>query len=117
MSVYLDTSAIIKRYFAEENSDKLNEIFEGAWLGKIKVSFSTYNVGEVVGVVERLKNSWRVDEKVMKDVLDKFFNKILHLLRLGTLTLVPIYTKVIFKSIPILVNTKVGKASPFRAVM
>ncbi len=116
MSVYLDSSALIKRYFAEQNSDKVDEVFHGAWQGKTNISFSTYNIGELVGVVDRLKNSRRIDEKIMKDVLDKSFNEMLQLLRLRTLTLVPINTEVIIKSVPIIMEYHVYVADALQVV-
>jgi predicted nucleic acid-binding protein len=116
MSAYLDTSAIIKRYFKEENSDKVDEIFNEAWQGKTNICFSSYNVGEVVGVVDRLKNSRKIDERIMKDILDKFFSETLQLLRLKTLVLVPVNTETIFKSIPIIISNHVYIADALQII-
>ncbi|MCI2414154.1 MAG: hypothetical protein MPF33_02690 [Candidatus Aramenus sp.] len=56
MNVYLNTSAIIKRYFKEENSDKVDEVYSEVWQGKSeKISFSAFNVSEVVGVLYRFR--------------------------------------------------------------
>ncbi len=52
-SVYLDTSAIVKRYVAEEYSDLVDEVYEGAYRGAVRIGFSAWNVGEVAVVLDK----------------------------------------------------------------
>jgi predicted nucleic acid-binding protein len=51
--VYLDTSALAKRYLKERDSDKVDELYRNAEMGKIKLHFSLWNIGEVCGVFDK----------------------------------------------------------------
>ena len=51
--VYLDTSALAKRYLKERDSDKVDELYRNAEMGKIKLHFSLLNIGEVCGVFDK----------------------------------------------------------------
>lgn len=44
--IYLDSSAIIKRYIREENSDRMVELYTQAYQGDIKLAFSLWNIGK-----------------------------------------------------------------------
>jgi len=50
--VYLDTSAIVKRYIQEAGSDVVASLYSSAWQGSVKISFSPWNIGEVLGVLD-----------------------------------------------------------------
>ena len=43
--VYLDTSAIVKRYIQEAGSDVVASLYSSAWQGDVKISFSLWNIG------------------------------------------------------------------------
>lgn len=44
-NVYLDSSAIVKRYVSEKGSEAVDFIFDNAEAEKAKISFSIWNVG------------------------------------------------------------------------
>ena len=50
-SVYLDSSAIVKRYVAEKGSKVIDKIYDKAENSQLKIVFSIWNIGEVIGVV------------------------------------------------------------------
>lgn len=52
MKVYLDSSAIVKRYVLEEGSDKVKEVYLEAFNGAASLHFSLWNVGEVLGALD-----------------------------------------------------------------
>jgi len=52
MVAYLDSSAIVKRYVLEPGSDVVAEVYEGALDGELILSFSAWNIGEVLGVLD-----------------------------------------------------------------
>lgn len=51
--VYLDTSALAKRYLKERDSDKVDELYRNAEMGKTKLHFSLWNIEEVCGVFDK----------------------------------------------------------------
>jgi len=55
MLLYLDTSAIVKRYLKESGSDLISEIYEKALNGDALLSFSAWNISEVVGVLDEYR--------------------------------------------------------------
>ena len=48
--VYLDSSAIVKRYILESGSEVVSNVYCKALNGELTLSFSTWNIGEVLGV-------------------------------------------------------------------
>ncbi|MCU7786824.1 type II toxin-antitoxin system VapC family toxin [Pyrobaculum sp. 3827-6] len=50
---YLDTSAIVKRYVFEKHSDYVVELYDSSLDGEVELSFSLWNVGEILGVFDR----------------------------------------------------------------
>jgi len=67
MLVYLDTSAIIKRYVREPGSELVNEVYEKALSGNVTLSFSVWNVGEVLGALDKYRRrQWLGDEGYLK---------------------------------------------------
>jgi predicted nucleic acid-binding protein len=51
LRVYLDSSALLKRYVKEEGSDVLNTIYSKTDSAEISLSSSIWNIGEVIGVL------------------------------------------------------------------
>ena len=52
-SVYLDTNAIVERYVVEEHTDRVNELYDKAHAGELIIGFSTWNIGELAGVLDK----------------------------------------------------------------
>ena len=52
LKIYLDSSALTKRYLYEAGSSAVDEIFRGAEAGDLVVAFSIWNIGEVLGVLD-----------------------------------------------------------------
>ena len=49
--VYLDSSAIVKRYTKETGTSTVDFVYRQAELGKLVVGFSIWNIGETVGAL------------------------------------------------------------------
>jgi predicted nucleic acid-binding protein len=45
-TVYLDTSAIVKRYIQETGSDVVVQLYSKAWLGDLKIAYSAWNIAD-----------------------------------------------------------------------
>lgn len=51
--VYLDSSAIVKRYSRESGTAGIVALYRSAYAGHTTLCFSEWNVGEVLGVLQR----------------------------------------------------------------
>jgi len=51
LKLYLDTSATIKRYVVEPGTQTIDIIFDKAEAGELIISFSFWNIGEALGVL------------------------------------------------------------------
>ncbi len=51
--IYLDSSAIVRRYIKEPGSDYVREIYLKAYPGRIILSYSIWSVGEVLGALDK----------------------------------------------------------------
>ena len=52
-SIYLDTSALIKRYILEEYSEHVDRLYREAHAGRVRIGFSIWNIGEVAVVLDK----------------------------------------------------------------
>lgn len=95
-SVYLDTSAIVKRYVLEEGSDKVDEFYRGAHAGKTRLAFSVWNIGEVAAVLDKYEK--RGVLKNAKALFEKFLGETRLLTKLGQLKLIPLNFKILIQA-------------------
>lgn len=96
-SIYLDTSAIVKRYVIEEETDKVDRIYEAAHAGKLKLNFSVWNIGEVAVVLDKYHKKGVLENA--KAVFSKFIGETRLLIKLDQLKLIPISLKTLTESI------------------
>jgi len=52
-TIYLDTSAIVKRYIIEEETNRIDKIYDKAHAGKIRLSSSVWSIGETAVVLDK----------------------------------------------------------------
>jgi predicted nucleic acid-binding protein len=57
--IYLDSSIVVKRYVEEPGSNTVKQVYRRAYAGEVKLVFSLWNVGEVLGAFDRARS--RVD--------------------------------------------------------
>ncbi|MCC6043040.1 MAG: type II toxin-antitoxin system VapC family toxin [Candidatus Verstraetearchaeota archaeon] len=92
MLVYLDTSAIIKRYVREPGSELVNEVYEKALSGNVTLSFSAWNIGEVLGALDKYRRrQWLSDEGYLKARV-QFLGETLRFIKLRLIKIVPVST-------------------------
>jgi predicted nucleic acid-binding protein len=90
MLVYLDTSAIIKRYVREPGSELMNEIYEKALGGNVLLSFSAWNIGEVLCVLDKYRRRrWLHDENYLKARV-QFLGETLRFIKLRLIKIIPV---------------------------
>ena len=74
--VYLDSSAIIKRYIEEPGSLEIRSLYKKTYAGEIVVSHSLWDVGEVLGAFDRARSLERIAEDDYHTVKRRFLNEI-----------------------------------------
>ena len=97
-TAYLDSSAIVKRYIEEVGSSVILEVYRRTYNGVIHLAFSLWNVGEVLGVLERAYRRGLLEKATYLKVRGRFLGEIGRLVRLGLLTLIPIRLSILKNS-------------------
>ncbi len=69
---YLDSSAIVKRYVREEGSDVVRGLYLKAYAGEVILSYSTWNIGEVLGAFDKAVRLGRVSSEAYSLVRRRF---------------------------------------------
>jgi hypothetical protein len=91
--IYLDSTAIVKRYIKEPGSNTAKTIFLKAYSGEILLSFSIWNIGEVLGALDRAKRIRRIDEEAYAITRRRFLLEMKRMTRLGLAAVTPIRIK------------------------
>ncbi len=86
--VYLDSSAIVKRYVSEPGSEYVRNIYRNAYSGELRVSFSLWNVGEVLGVIDKARTLDRINDEEYLTIRKRFISETLRMHKLNVLVLV-----------------------------
>ncbi|WP_456396959.1 type II toxin-antitoxin system VapC family toxin [Thermococcus sp.] len=90
--VYLDSSALIKRYVEEIGSDSVKGLYKKAYSGEVKLITSLWNVGEVLGVFDRKKQRGELDDKTHDFIRRALLADVKRLSTLGVLEIVPVHS-------------------------
>ncbi|RLF13964.1 MAG: PIN domain nuclease [Thermoprotei archaeon] len=96
--VYLDSSAIIKRYIKEPGSDYVRKTYLKCYSGDITLSCSIWNVGEVLGAFDRAKIIGRIDDETYTIVKRRFLLEVRRMARLGSLLIIPLKIRILKES-------------------
>lgn len=110
LKLYLDSSAIMKRYVTEPGTPSTDHVFESAEKGELVITFSVWNIGEVFGVLdERLRRGW-LNEKEYAETLNILCDELVKLMRLRVLEVIPIFTSLLVKAWMVLLNHHIYQA-------
>ncbi len=93
--VYLDTSAIVKRYVAEPGSDKVRDLYLKAYSGEVLISFSVWNIGEFLGVIDRARRSKRLGEYDYDLVRRRFLGETMRMVKLKIASITPLKMRIL----------------------
>ncbi|MGB9959594.1 MAG: type II toxin-antitoxin system VapC family toxin [Candidatus Bathyarchaeales archaeon] len=96
--IYADSSSIVKRYIEEKGSEVVDTLYEKAESGKLKIAFSIWNVGEVLGALDKYFSRKLLTEKEFKTALTDFILESIKMARLDALQILPITAKTITES-------------------
>lgn len=98
MTVYLDSSAIVKRYVLEEGTDIVKEAYAKALQGETKLAFSVWNIGEALGVLDIYQRRKWLKEKDYKTARESLITETLRLIKIGLIKTIPVRTKLLTSS-------------------
>jgi len=110
LKVYIDSSALVKRYVSEPGSSTVDFIFDKSLMGELTTATSIWNIGEVLGVLDlRRRRRW-LGEDEFKEVLENFTGEVVKMLRLKVLEVFPVLTQLIADSWPLILSDHMYEA-------
>jgi predicted nucleic acid-binding protein len=109
-TAYLDSSAIVKRYIEEADADKVRGLYIGAYAGDVKLAFSLWNIGEVLGTLDRARCLNRIGEGDYTRARGIFLSETRRLARLGLAILVPVKSVILTHSWRLLEKHRIYQA-------
>jgi len=86
----LDSSAILKRYLTEEGSELVDLLYRQAERGDITLGFSVWNIGEVIGVLDRYITRDLLEKDEYQKTLGLFYRESEKHVKLGSLIIEPV---------------------------
>lgn len=110
LKLYLDSSAIVKRYVVEPGTTVIDEVFDKAEAQRLTIAFSLWNIGEILGVFdERRRRGWMAQNELDR-ALSSFSGEVLKFMRLASLEVAPILSPILTAAWPLIVNHHIYEA-------
>jgi uncharacterized protein len=95
LRLYLDTSAMLKRYVTELGTETTDIIYDKAETGELTITISLWNVGEALGVLDEKRRKGWLTEKEFEQTLKLFADELFKLMRLKTIESIPVHTQIL----------------------
>ena len=92
--VYLDSSAIVKKYVYEIGSESIRAEYHEAYLGNVLLSFSVWNIGEVIGVFDRAYRQKRIEKEQLDEVMTRFSNETAGLKKISRIRIITLSERI-----------------------
>ena len=108
--MYLDTSALFKRYVREPGSTSLDHLFLKADHGQLTLVFSAWNIGEVIGALDERHQSKRFTNAEYSSAIFNFSEETLRMVRTGLVRIIPVAGKLLTISWQILQQAHIYEA-------
>ena len=116
LRVYLDSSAIVKRYVKEVGSDSVKAVYKKADTSGALLTFSLWNIGEVLGILDSyVKRKW-INTDDFGSALNAFAGETLRLARLMMLEVVPLTFDLLSEAWKIVLQYHVYQADALQIV-
>ncbi|MFB6491356.1 MAG: type II toxin-antitoxin system VapC family toxin [Thermoproteus sp. AZ2] len=96
--IYLDTSALIKRYVEEEGTREVDILFDSAYRGYKVLAAAALNLGEAASALDKKARRGELAGDV-KEAVSLMLREIRTLTRLGNFLIVPLVGKILRSSI------------------
>jgi len=74
--LYMDPSALVKRYHDEKGTELVNKLFKKLETGEERFTTSVWSIAESAAVLNRIKNKLKMKEDDFAKVLMAFFSEI-----------------------------------------
>ena len=87
--IYLDTSALVKRYVEEEGTQEVDKLFDSAYRGSAVLATSVLNIGEAASVLDKKARRGELAGDV-KTAVSLMLREVKTLTRLGSFVVVPL---------------------------
>ncbi|MFW9916137.1 MAG: type II toxin-antitoxin system VapC family toxin [Candidatus Thorarchaeota archaeon] len=116
MKVVLDSSAIIKRYHVEPGTKEIDILFRWAHEGTHVLVWPLWNVGEVLGTLDKLRHKEGWSGEVFETTMSKFVAETTTLLEKNNLLLLPIDNRFLFESWPFIIKYRIYQADALQLV-
>jgi predicted nucleic acid-binding protein len=89
-TVYLDTSAIVEQYVQEAGSDVIAQVYSKARLGDLRIAYSVWNIGEVLGVLDKYHTRGWLGREDYELSRPELLGETMKMLKLRILRVVPV---------------------------
>ncbi|MBD3159623.1 MAG: PIN domain-containing protein [Candidatus Lokiarchaeota archaeon] len=99
-SVYLDTSALVKRFLEEEGTQIVDSLFDRCYDEELRLVLSQFNLGEAAVVFNKYENRDIIPHA--EESFQVLYNELRLLSKLGSARIVPLLGKTINDSIPLI---------------
>lgn len=96
MNVYLDTSAYVKRYLNENNSDRIDSLFEDAYNKRIQITTSVLTIGEASIVFDKYSNRGIISNGY--EFYEDFMNEMRYLRMIDSMNVIDLNTDIMIQS-------------------
>lgn len=103
-TVYLDSSAVTKRYVLEPGTEHLDGLYHRAEAGGLGLAFSLWNVGEVARALMRAQATGRLESDEVREVLWNFLRETRKMRLLGALRVVPVRGDLLAEAVALLLR-------------
>jgi len=112
----MDSSAITKRYIKEEGTETAQEIYSMAENGSLMLIHSIWNIGEVLGVLDQYRRRGLITSEQYNHAVTNFTSEIIKLMRLSSLTVMPIASKMVVESWPLIHKYHIYEADALQII-
>lgn len=112
---YLDSSAIVKRYAREPGTAAVVAVYRSAHAGRSILGFSEWNVGEALGVLQRMSRI-ASRPRAYASRKSRLHGEITTLTRLGALEVAAVGTRLLRESWPVLERHRLYAADALQIV-
>jgi hypothetical protein len=101
--IYLDTSALVKRYVEEEGTQEVDKLFNSAYRGSAVLVTSVLSIGEAVSVLDKKARRGELAGDV-KTAVSLMLKEVRSLARLGSFVVMPLGGKIVRGSIAVVLR-------------
>ncbi len=101
-TVYLDSSALAKRYLAEAGSEAVDRLYRRAEGLDLQLAFSLWNIGEVLRAIAGARAAGLLTQREAGEATWLFLRETLKFRALNALRIIPIGSDIIAAAIPFL---------------